>query len=50
MLIIAIAAYCSSCQTQLPELFQGSDLLPTMAEIELELTADRIFGWLKMAD
>ncbi|WP_019501541.1 hypothetical protein [Pseudanabaena sp. PCC 6802] len=41
---------------QQPELFQGSDSLwdasrrlPTMAEIELELTADRVFGWLKMA-
>jgi Uma2 family endonuclease len=34
---------------QQPVLFQGSDLLPTMPEIELELTADRVFGWLKMA-
>jgi Uma2 family endonuclease len=41
---------------QQPELFQGSDslwdasrCLPTMTEIELELTMDRVFGWLKMA-
>jgi Uma2 family endonuclease len=41
---------------QQPVLFQGSDSLwdasrrlPTMQEIELELTADRVFGWLKMA-
>ncbi|NJM28038.1 MAG: hypothetical protein HC856_07015 [Pseudanabaena sp. RU_4_16] len=41
---------------QQPELFQGSDSLwdasrrlPTIEGIELELTADRVFGWLKMA-
>ena len=33
---------------QEPELLQGSDLLPVLEGIELELTADRVFGWLKM--
>lgn len=33
---------------QQPELLQGSDRLPLLAGIELELTADQVFGWLKM--
>jgi Uma2 family endonuclease len=33
---------------QEPELLQGSDRLPVLEGIELELTADRVFGWLKM--
>lgn len=33
---------------QQPDLLQGSDRLPLLAEIELELTADQVFGWLKM--
>lgn len=34
---------------QEPELLQGSDRLPVLEGIELELTAERVFGWLKMA-
>lgn len=33
---------------QQPELYQGNVLLPLLAEIELEITAEQIFGWLKM--
>ena len=33
---------------QQPELMQGSDRLPVLAEINLELTVDRVFGWLLM--
>jgi Uma2 family endonuclease len=31
-----------------PELLQRNDCLPLLAGIELELTADQVFGWLKM--
>ena len=33
---------------QQPELLQGSDRLLVLEEIELVLTVDRLFGWLKM--
>jgi len=33
---------------QQPELYQGNVLLPLLAEIDLEITAEQIFGWLKM--
>lgn len=33
---------------QQPELMQPQDLLPVLEEIELELTVDQVFGWLKM--
>lgn len=33
---------------QQPELLQGSDRLPPLAGIELELTVAQLFGWLKM--
>jgi Uma2 family endonuclease len=33
---------------QQPELFQGSDRLPVLASIDLELTVEQVFGWLKM--
>ena len=33
---------------QQPRLFEGSDCLPVLAEIDLELTVERVFGWLKM--
>jgi hypothetical protein len=33
---------------QQPELMQGSDRLPVLAEISLELTVDQVFGWLLM--
>jgi Uma2 family endonuclease len=33
---------------QQPELLQGSDRLLVLEEIELELTVERVFGWLKM--
>ena len=33
---------------QQPELLQGSDRLPVLAGIELELTVAQLFGWLKM--
>jgi Uma2 family endonuclease len=33
-----------------PELCQGSDRLTVPEDIELELTAEQIFNWLKMAD
>ena len=31
-----------------PVLFQGGDSLPILPEIELALTVDQVFGWLKM--
>ncbi len=34
--------------SQQPELLQGSDRLLVLEKIELELTVDRVFGWLKM--
>lgn len=34
---------------QQPELLQKSDRLPVLAGIELELTVEEVFGWLKMA-
>jgi Uma2 family endonuclease len=34
---------------QQPELFQGSDRLSVLEDVHLELTADRIFSWLKMS-
>lgn len=33
---------------QQPVLLQGSESLPVLPEIELALTVDRVFGWLKM--
>ncbi len=33
---------------QQPEILQGGDRLPLVEGIEIELTADRVFGWLKM--
>jgi Uma2 family endonuclease len=33
---------------QQPVLLQGEDSLPVLPEIELALTAERVFGWLKM--
>ncbi|HBL61365.1 MAG TPA: hypothetical protein DDZ80_23925 [Cyanobacteria bacterium UBA8803] len=33
---------------QQPELIRGGDRLPVLEEIALELTADQLFGWLKM--
>jgi len=33
---------------QQPELYQGNVLLPLLAEIDLEITAEQIFNWLKM--
>lgn len=33
---------------QQPELYQGNVRLPLLAEIELEITPEQIFGWLKM--
>ncbi len=33
---------------QQPELLQGTDLLLVLEEIELELTVNQLFGWLKM--
>jgi Uma2 family endonuclease len=33
---------------QQPELMQGSDRLPVLQEIPLELTVDQVFGWLLM--
>jgi Uma2 family endonuclease len=35
---------------QQPELKQGSDSLPVLEVIELEMTVDRVFGWLKMEE
>lgn len=29
-----------------PELMQGSDRLPLLEGLDLELTVDRVFGWL----
>jgi Uma2 family endonuclease len=34
---------------QQPELLKGSDRLSVLKGIELELTAEQVFGWLKMA-
>jgi len=31
-----------------PSLRQDNDVLPLLAEIELELTVNQIFGWLRM--
>lgn len=33
---------------QQPQLLQGSDNLPVLGEIELQLTVEQMFGWLKM--
>jgi hypothetical protein len=33
---------------QQPELMQGSDRLPVLEEIDLELTVDQLFDWLLM--
>ena len=33
---------------QQPQLLQNTDILPVLAAIDLELTADEIFSWLKM--
>ncbi|MEH2025515.1 Uma2 family endonuclease [Nostoc sp.] len=33
---------------QQPVLFQGEDFLPVLPEIELVLTVNQVFGWLKM--
>jgi Uma2 family endonuclease len=33
---------------QQPILFQGNDALPVLPEIELVLTVEQVFGWLKM--
>jgi Uma2 family endonuclease len=33
---------------QQPELIQGSDRLPVLPEISLDLSVDRLFGWLNM--
>lgn len=33
---------------QQPVLFQGEDVLPVLSEIEIELTVNQVFGWLKM--
>lgn len=33
---------------QQPELFHGSDILTVLDEIDLSLTADQVFSWLKM--
>jgi Uma2 family endonuclease len=33
---------------QAPRILQGSDLLPVLPEISLELTADMVFGWLRV--
>lgn len=32
-----------------PKLFKGSDKLTVLDGIDLELTAEEVFGWLKMA-
>ncbi|MGV2830380.1 Uma2 family endonuclease [Myxosarcina sp. GI1(2024)] len=32
-----------------PQLLQGSDRLPVLNSVELELTVDEVFGWLTMA-
>ncbi len=34
---------------QQPELLLGSDRLSVLENIDLDLTVDRIFGWLKMS-
>jgi hypothetical protein len=33
---------------QLPIFCEGGDRLPVLASIELELTCEKVFGWLKM--
>lgn len=33
---------------QQPVLLQGEDLLPVLSEIEIKLTVNQVFGWLKM--
>ena len=33
---------------QQPRLFEGSERLPVLEEIDLELTVEQVFGWLKM--
>ncbi len=33
---------------QQPRLFMGADRLPVLAGIELSLTVDQVYGWLKM--
>ncbi|WP_397329414.1 Uma2 family endonuclease [Nostoc sp. FACHB-190] len=35
---------------QQPELFQGDDILPMLPEIELLLTVNQVFSWLKMGN
>ncbi|WP_341528172.1 Uma2 family endonuclease [Nostoc sp. UHCC 0302] len=35
---------------QQPVLFQGEDFLPVLPEIELALTVNQVFGWLKVKD
>ncbi|MBD2456815.1 Uma2 family endonuclease [Nostoc sp. FACHB-87] len=35
---------------QQPELFQGDDILPMLPEIELVLTVNQVFSWLKMGN
>lgn len=38
------------CPGQQPELLQGSDRLPVLEKIDLQLNVDQVFAWLKMAD
>ncbi len=33
---------------QLPELLQGNQQLPVLAEIDLQITVTQVFDWLKM--
>ena len=42
---LSILAFIPSQQ---PILLQGSEVLPVLPEIELVLTVDQVFGWLKM--
>jgi hypothetical protein len=32
-----------------PILMEKTDILPALAEVDLKLTVDNVFGWLKMA-
>jgi|GEM_PF-2887562 hypothetical protein len=32
-----------------PILMEKTDILPVLAEVDLKLTVDNVFGWLKMA-
>jgi hypothetical protein len=32
-----------------PILMEKTDILPVLAEVDLKLTVDDVFGWLKMA-